>query len=172
VSSGWDAQTPKRLQRELCKLRLINKKFLEPATRYLLSHGTLAFDVSYLDSSSISAQTRYCLSPENQDIVARIPGLRIDLLLSAFSRHLQLFRLDLQQPGSRVITASRIAAAETARDEFLRALPSFGNRFNSVRALEIRFQGGGRPESNIEPFIRKTLPKLKSLDLRCDTEGM
>lgn len=34
--------SPGKLQRELCKLRLVNKCFYIPATRYLVSHGTFA----------------------------------------------------------------------------------------------------------------------------------
>ncbi|KAK4098213.1 hypothetical protein N658DRAFT_227933 [Parathielavia hyrcaniae] len=102
---SWDAQPSRRLQRELCKLRLVNNRFHAPATAYLFSHASLSFDVSFLDSTSIREQIEYCTSDPNRAVLARATGLRIDLDIRDFGRHLQPL-LDKRQSVSSGITAA------------------------------------------------------------------
>jgi hypothetical protein len=164
---------PRQFQRELCKLRLVSKKFYAPATRYLLTHGTLTFDVSYVDSSTIKRQIEYCMDNKNKNTLARSSGLRVDLRISECSRKLPL--LGQQQSSSSRITATEITDAEAMKEEFLSmlSLNCLRTRFKTVTALELRLGERDFPsrERCFKAFLRLGLPMLEDLYIRVGKEG-
>jgi hypothetical protein len=91
---AWETRTPKQFQRELCALRLVNKSFYGPVTNILYSHGTFTFDVSSFCCSSIERQMRYSTNKVNRSHLARITGLRINLLLSGYPQLLEFLDRD------------------------------------------------------------------------------
>ncbi|KAK4152875.1 hypothetical protein C8A00DRAFT_15853 [Chaetomidium leptoderma] len=156
-SEGCDDETPKRFQQELCKLRLVNKRFSAAANRFVLSHCIFAFDVSHRYSWGVMKKVEYCASKNNHGILSRITGLRIDL--------------------PRRITDDQITAAKSARDEFLRCLATLKAPLGSVTALEVRLDEWSQdydtpcPDlgGKILTFVRNNLPNLTDLYMTCST---
>ncbi|KAL2024091.1 hypothetical protein VTK56DRAFT_9871 [Thermocarpiscus australiensis] len=82
--SPWDTQPQRELQAALCKLRLVDRRFLRAANRFLFSHGTLIFDF-YLPSCPanrlLEKRVLFCRAKSNRKALGRVRGLRIGALV-------------------------------------------------------------------------------------------
>ncbi|AEO71160.1 974b7f38-177a-4927-b904-2cb6394c251c [Thermothielavioides terrestris] len=149
----WDFIISLNLKRELCDLRLVNRRFYTPATRILFSHFKLVLGYDCRPEWTFRQQARYCLADENRSLLGQITGLAINLPC--------ITEDEFSVPGHRI--RARVAA----QHNFMRRLPSLVTRFDSVTALKIRVVAIRRPEwwqgLWLEDIIKFALSKLRNL---------